>query len=405
MDKDLLLKDSKVFCMAPWVHMHTSPVGNAFSCCIAKNFFGSSLDTTLDGLVNSEHMKQMRINMLNGVKVPTCTSCYQHEQQGVNSFRTQFNKRYEKNFDEVIGNTNENGHLTDFKMRYFDIRFNNICNMKCRTCNSSFSSQWEQEDLKRKVEYAQVLPKNNSLRFIQEVLEHVPYMEYAYFAGGESLITEEHYILLEEMIRQGRTDILLSYNSNVSNLKFKDKDVLNLWSKFKRPVEISASIDHYGERAEYIRHGTDWGQVESNLFKLKQVPNVRLSMNTVVSIFNYTTLSKFYQYLIDKQLFTAKAPALGSYSMTSPEYFTAQALPIELKHVGTTGISQLLKQMMVNRFPNSHIDPIKSNINWVSANHVWETYKDTFQQEIKTLDSVRGEDFVKVFPELTSLLD
>ncbi len=391
--------------MAPWVHMHTSPVGNAFSCCIAKNFFGSSLNTSVEGLVNSDHMKQMRVDMLNGVEVPTCSSCYQHEQQGVNSFRTQFNSRFEKNFDEVIADTATDGHIGNFKMRYFDIRFNNICNMKCRTCNSNFSSQWEQEDLKRKVEYAQVLPKNNSTEFVQEVLEHVPYMEYAYFAGGESLITEEHYILLEEMIKQGRTDIALSYNSNVSNLKFKDKDIVSLWSKFSRPVEISASIDHYGERAEYIRHGTDWGQVESNLFKLKQVPNVKLSMNTVVSIFNYATLGQFYQYLIDQQIFTASSPVFGSYSMTSPEQFTAQALPVELKNIGTLELQQLIERMTANKFPSSHTESIGSNIKWVHASNMWETYKNKFQEEIQTIDKVRGEDFIKVFPELSKLFD
>jgi hypothetical protein len=37
-------------------------------------------------------------------------------------------------------------------------------------------------------------------------------------------------------------------------------------------VDIYASIDHYGERAEYIRHGTDWGLVESNFLQAKKTP-------------------------------------------------------------------------------------------------------------------------------------
>ena len=116
------------------------------------------------------------------------------------------------------------GYLSNFKMRYFDLRFTNICNFKCRTCNSAFSSQWEFENLKRKLPNARVFDKNNKPEFLKEILDHVPYMETAYFAGGEPLITEEHYILLEEMIRLGKTDIQLSYNSNASNLKFKQKD-------------------------------------------------------------------------------------------------------------------------------------------------------------------------------------
>lgn len=405
MDKNALLNDSKVFCMAPWVHLHTSPVGNAFSCCIAKNFFGSSINTSLEDLVNSDHMKSMRVDMLAGKEVPTCSSCYQHEQQGIPSFRAQFKERFEKDFDEVIGNTKSDGHIDNFKMKYFDIRFNNICNFKCRTCNSNFSSQWEQEDLKRKVEYAQVLPKNNNPKFIKEILDQVPNMEYAYFAGGESLITEEHYLLLEEMIRLGKTDIALFYNSNVSNLKFKNKDIIDLWSKFKKPVEVSASIDHYGKRAEYIRHGTDWDEVESNLFKLKKVPNVKLSMNTVVSIFNYVTLADFYQYIIDKGIFTVVSPVFGSYSMTSPEQFTAQALPAELKNIGTLELQQLIERMTANKFPSSHTESIGSNIKWVHASNMWETYKNKFQEEIQTIDKVRGEDFIKVFPELSKLFD
>jgi MoaA/NifB/PqqE/SkfB family radical SAM enzyme len=405
MDKKSLLNDSKVFCMAPWVHMHTSPVGNAFSCCIAKDFFGSSINTSLEDLVNSDHMKAMRVDMLAGKQIPTCSSCYQHEQQGIASFRAQFKERFEKDFDEVIGNTDSDGHVNNFKMRYFDIRFNNICNFKCRTCNSNFSSQWEQEDLKRKVEYAQVLPKNNNPEFIKEILDQVPNMEYAYFAGGESLITEEHYLLLEEMIKLGKTDIALSYNSNVSNLKFKNKDIIDLWSKFKKPVEVSASIDHFGARAEYIRHGTDWGEVESNLFKLKKVPNVKLSMNTVVSIFNYVTLADFYQYIIDKGIFTSISPVFGSYSMTSPEHFTAQALPIDLKNIGTAELQKLIERMTVNKFPSSHTGSISSNIKWVYASNMWGTYKSKFQEEIQTIDKVRGENFIKVFPELSKLFD
>ena len=33
-------------------------------------------------------------------------------------------------------------------MRYADVRFNNVCNFKCRTCSSSFSSLWVAENKK-----------------------------------------------------------------------------------------------------------------------------------------------------------------------------------------------------------------------------------------------------------------
>ena len=86
------------------------------------------------------------------------------------------------------------GRIINFRMRYFDIRFSNICNFKCRTCGSAFSSQWEQEDLKSQSEsgvphYAMEIEKGNSKEFLRNVIQQVPNFEVAYFAGGEPLIT------------------------------------------------------------------------------------------------------------------------------------------------------------------------------------------------------------------------
>ena len=54
------------------------------------------------------------------------------------------------------------------------------------------------------------------------MFEHVPFIKEAYFAGGEPLVDEYHYMILEEFIaKQDRTDIQLSYNTNLSKLNFK----------------------------------------------------------------------------------------------------------------------------------------------------------------------------------------
>ena len=405
-NKEFLLNESKVFCMSPWVHVHTSPTGTASACCIAKTTIGDSKSHTLEQLINSPGMKQLRLDMLNEKVNPTCVACYSHEASGVRSSRDQYDHRFSKHFDEVIANTKEDGHLDNFKMRYFDIRFNNICNFKCRTCNAEFSTQWEQEDIKRKLPYARIYPKNNSPRLLGEIMEHIPYMEYAYFAGGEPLITEEHYIMLEEMIKQGRTDIALVYNSNASNLKFKSKDIIQLWNQFSKPIEFSASIDHVGERAEYIRSGTNWGEIESNLITLKSLPNVHLLLNTVNSVFNYLTLREFYTYLIDKKIYEPPpGGSYGLYPLTHPEYFSAQILPLTLKQQARVNINYLIHYMTSRGFTPHQKNVIQSTAKWTESSNQWETYKDVFRSHVLELDKVRGEDFVKVFPELASLMD
>jgi hypothetical protein len=320
------------------------------------------------------------------------------------SFRKHSNRDYERFFDEVMASTNIDGSLSEFKMRYFDIRFSNICNFKCRTCGSGFSSQWEQEDLKNNVWFARTIPKNDNKEFLSEVLGQIENIETAYFAGGEPLITEEHYVILEEMIRSGRTDIQLSYNTNLSNLKFKDKDLLSLWGKFKKHIMIYASVDHYGDRAEYIRSGTDWGVVENNFLTAKKTPYIHLQMNTVLSVFNCLTIHEFYQYLIDKELYKPKDHVYSLYNMSTPEHLSCHILPKHLKDRGKVSLESAIQVMKDNKFTSGKINELEKSIGWIYAKDTWDVEKRKFQEELTRLDRIRGESFEKTFPELVELL-
>jgi hypothetical protein len=406
--KSYHLTESKTFCMSPWIHVYSSPSGVAAPCCIAESCahegVGNTRTQSLMEVVNSPKMNQLRNDMLSGIKNKECTKCYQHEDQKVVSSRNFLNNQYKEYYNEVIENTNTDGSLSEFKMRYFDIRFSNICNFKCRTCGSGFSTQWEQEDLKNNVYYAKVIPKNDNPDFLKEIFNQIDFMETAYFAGGEPLITEEHYILLEEMIRRGRTDIQLRYNTNLSNLKFKNKDLLSLWKHFSKGVDIYASIDHYGERAEYIRHGTDWGLVESNFLQAQKTSYLRMNMNTVLSVFNFLTIDKFYQYLIDKKLYSPKSNVYTLYNMSTPEFLACHILPTKYKDTGIEKIEQAIKFLKKSKFKPQQVKQLIDTIPWIYSKDTWDKNKDGFRKEIKRLDSIRGEDFSKTFPELAPLL-
>lgn len=404
-----ILTTSKSFCMIPWVHLHTNPSGVAAPCCIAESCatdigVGSSRTESLQDLVNSDKMKQLRLDMLADVKNPECIKCHTHEEQGIMSFRNHSNRDYGEYFDEAIAQTMNDGSLNEFKMRYFDIRFSNICNFKCRTCGAGFSSQWEQEDSKTKVWYAKSIPKNDNKEFLGEVVDQIENISTAYFAGGEPLITEEHYVMLEEMIRQGRTDIQLSYNTNLSNLKFKDKDLLSLWSRFSKNILIYASVDHYGDRAEYIRSGTDWGVVENNFLTAKKTPYIHLQMNTVLSVFNCLTIDKFYEYLIEKELYKPNDNVYSLYNMSTPEHLTCHILPLHLKDRGKQSLENAMKVMAAHNFTPGKLAELEKAANWLYAKNTWEEYRSEFHYELTRLDRIRGESFEKTFPELVELL-
>jgi hypothetical protein len=405
------VKASDTFCIMPWIHLHTTPEGVAAPCCIAESCnthvgMGNAHKQRLMDLVNSPNMNQLRLDMLDGKRNNECNKCYQHEDAGLTSYRLSVNGVYENGYHDVYNNTDpKTGSLSKFNMRYYDIRFSNICNFKCRTCGQEYSSQWEQENLRNNVSYAKQFPKNTNTEFLQDVIDQIPNVEVAYFAGGEPLITEEHYILLEEMIKQNRTDVVLRYNTNLSNLKFKNKDLIGLWKHFTRPIEVYASVDHVKERAEYIRHGTDWGVVENNFWLVKREPNVSLQLNTVLSAFNYLTIDQFYGYLIDNNMYTQQDSINTLYNMSHPEHLSVHILPDEYKSLGKASINRAIRQMESLNFTEDKVNQLSDTHVWADTASYWEEKKDEFKNEITRIDLIRGEDFRKTFPELAPLMD
>ena len=408
--KEYLLKESKTFCMYPWISLHLNPIGQPFPCCISnvQSDFGTTASQTLAESINHPNMKLLRLDLLNDVKNDTCIACYNHENSNIQSARHDVNNRFGHFFETDVVPTKPDGHLDDFKMRYYDIRFGNLCNFKCRTCGPSFSSQWETELVKHNM-LGPIAFKTPST-ILPEVLEHIPNMMEAYFAGGEPLISEEHYLILEDMLRQGRNDIKLRYNSNISNLKYKDRDLLDLWSHFTQPVSIYASVDHVGERAEYMRHGTDWGVIENNVNKLRTSNNVQLSMNTVFSIFNAMTITDFYAYIYSKGWLNN---AFQLYAMSTPVQLASTVLPTHMKTEAAEKLCQY-REFLERRLDIQEYDLksasgflywMASAERWLFTKDDWEHQKESFRNTIQTIDNIRGESFTKVFPELACLME
>jgi len=150
-EKHDLLNKNTSFCMLPWVSMHITPTGVGTPCCIGNQLYpvGNANEKSLMELVNSDRMNELRRDMLENIKNPICSACHRHEEQGIYSFRNNVNDMFGHHLDEVLSATDVTGELGQFKMRYFDLRLTNICNMKCRTCNSHYSSQWENVDIKQ----------------------------------------------------------------------------------------------------------------------------------------------------------------------------------------------------------------------------------------------------------------
>jgi radical SAM protein with 4Fe4S-binding SPASM domain len=391
--------ESKTFCIYPWIHIYANPDGSVLPCCVADHHkpLGNLRNQTVKEIWNSDGYKTIRRKMLAGEKCEECNGCYQMENSGIKSVRQSNNQKYKEFFD-FIKSTNEDGSLDAVSLRHFDIRWSNICNFKCRSCSSTYSSTWAQEDNAhgfKKPIYILAGGQNNETVYDQ-FLPYLSDIETFYFAGGEPLLTDKHYDILEYLISIGKTDVKIEYNTNLSHLTYKNKSVIDLWKNFTN-VSINASIDSWGERAEYIREGTVWKDIEYNIKTIQQeVPHVKLQTGSVISVFNLFTIPDFFDYLLDNNIFNKENFHPYFYNIINPEHFSANVLPDNLKTLIISRLTDLNYTPSINNEIQKVITYLK-NSTYNSELH------NRLIKENDYYDNIRNRNFLQTFPELESL--
>lgn len=386
---------SKTFCILPWIHIYANADGNVLPCCIADYnlSLGNLQDSSPIEIWNSDRYKSMRLNMLEGKQCSECSACYTAESRGVKSFRQQSNQDYNQ-YLSFVSDTNKDGSLNEMNLKYFDVRWSNICNFRCRSCSGTYSSSLAKEERRENVYIFAGGQNNDSL--YENFLPYFKDVDHFYFAGGEPLLTDKHYDILNYLISIGKTDVKLSYNSNISNLYFKKTPITEIWNKFSN-VQVRASIDSWGTRAEYIRDGTKWSIIEKNIKEIhQQSPHVHLNTNSVISIFNIYTLTDFIEYLLDKRLFDENKFDPSFYNIINPEFYSANAIPDNLKE-------KMIRKLENSKFTDAINNRFLEVISYLKTSTYNEQQHKQFIKSTNYFDSIRKQNFLKTFPELNEI--
>ena len=399
--EEFLLKDSRTFCIYPWIHLHAYPTGEAYPCCHAEmkpGVVGNCRTQTLEEIWHDEPMKRLRDDMLNEREHPACTRCYEQEQSGFFSGRRSANKHHGHHIKKLESNS--------FELTYWDIRFSNLCNLKCRSCGHIFSSQWYQDQAR--LAGGDWKERNTVLNYagrtetdMWEQLEpHLDYVEQIYFAGGEPLLMEEHYRILDELERRGRFDVRLIYNTNFTHTDLKGRSVFDYWKKFAS-VAVGASLDAMAVRAEYIRKGTVWSQVEQNRRDMLNVcPEVDFYISPTLSIMNAWHLPDFHRAWVDQGLI--RPQDLNVNILQDPMHYRIDIAPAEYKLILQQKFEQHLEWLRPQDRLQRATTGFESAINFMTATDNTHLL-DQFWRKTHELDDIRNESVLKVLPELGAL--
>jgi MoaA/NifB/PqqE/SkfB family radical SAM enzyme len=406
MNTQELLK-SKYFCVQPFVHACVWTDGRALPCCINQSYvLGDTKTTPITEIYSNDNEKlvSLRKEMLNGPDLPeSCSRCSIPENNYAdNSYRYYSNKHYGHLIDNM--QINDDGTIVDPKISTWDVRFSNLCNLKCRTCDSINSSKIAEEERKYIGKSIQVLKEafDDTDEFFKFFESNIDSIEEIYFCGGESLLLEDHYKMLDILVANEKFDTVLRYNTNCTKIFFKDKNVVdNYWVKFKH-LRLGLSLDAGWEQLFYIRHGSEWDVVLENLkYIVSKCPHAFMQLSPTISILNAFHVSKLHKFLVEQGIIELENIYFNI--LTFPDFYSITSLTPELKEQVKQHWEQYKSDVMVlgaSDHVKSEIDKVIKYMYTQDQSHTL----DNFRKDTELKDNLRKESAKDIFPELHSIL-
>ena len=429
--KNYRLKESKVFCMVPWVHMFNSPSGDIQPCCVSLDgTMGNLYDTPVSDIWNNERYKEFRKELLSDSESKHCERCYKEESWGNDAtLRKQFNTDFSDYYEELVEQSTDDQGITDrMDLLRWDFRFSNLCNLACIGCSPEYSSTWGPLYSKMNTEYKEVQFKNsnkNKEKFIDIIKSQTDKVVKIYFAGGEPLIQPEHYQILEEIKNQNRLDkIDITYSTNLNTMTYKSTNVIDYWKKMTK-LRVLISIDEIdNDRLHYIRYPSKLDKIIDNIRNLNKELD-KSGQDWVITptwnILNMHRIKEIVKYFFDNDLLPRTF--YNSYIWEYDVHNIILANPKRLNVAGADLVHKELIHEKLNEYESWYIStliPLKSiglrNHSIKIIQSQMERFHKAVDENIDTtledrthwinlLDNARDTDFKKIFPELHSLIE
>ena len=399
-------------CVAPWISIHNWPDGNVYPCCLwdSGDPVGNVNVQPLSEIWNSDKLKETRLKMISGEKVHSCSRCYLLEKAGDSSYRQRINKEH-KQYEHYLDKTNPDGSLDFMKFHLWDLRISNFCNFKCRSCGAGLSSSWHKDaiglglissDSKALVNVA------DKTNFLNQIENHYSCVDEIYFAGGEPLIMPEHYIILDELLKRGKTDVNIRYSTNFSKLKFKNTNILDYWTKFTN-LELYISIDGIGKIGEYVRSGYNDKEFESNIttFKNSGIKPKHYGYAVTYGVLNYLHLFDLVLDFIDRDFVDKDIKKEGSRTVffspiSNPAHYDCKFLPSRFKKQFKDRLDKFAIELQSREVTQYFILDILRKLNTVYTTSMSSTFNYKEMRACKEytdkLDKMRNEKFQDIFP-------
>jgi sulfatase maturation enzyme AslB (radical SAM superfamily) len=335
---------NKSFCSLGFNHISTRPDGMIRVCCnthehvirddngIPFNFGTHSVDQFL----NSTEYKQLRQDMIDGKPIPACSYCYDQEKFGNESPRFVYNRMYPMYLKDKSLSVERKPH----DITYLDLRFGNMCNLKCVSCGPHCSSQIDKEtkmiaktdpDI---LSFQQVMDSDINAwyktdTFTENLDEIKNKLKLVYLTGGEPTIVEENYNFMQLLIDKNLSkNIKLKISTNLTNVNPRFFEMLKQFNA----VQLMCSIDGVGHVQEYLRPPSKWNVIDANFRKVLELENAQVMVTPMIQNLNLEFIADLFEYVEGfNKTNLYKHIEIYPYYIYTPPRLKVQVLPVEYR--------------------------------------------------------------------------
>lgn len=373
-------------CHAPFTHFTMDADLNASPCPALGGSTWNFRGQKLKNVWNSDTLENFRQHMLNNGRHKPCQRCWDEESVGYESERLKILKQNHPIIDYHKGPVQ------------LALKISNVCNLRCRSCNSNDSVTLSVEGKK----YADQSPEwDNNFYFretkrkeftnaqIEEIVKWSGNLKRLELYGGEPLLDPQTFNLLEQLAETGRAEqIQVNLSTNITHrIAQKNIDILK---KFNH-VNINLSIDGWAQRFEYLRHPGNWQNVYTNLYWFKQLYESKQLNLTILPVCTVTAMNVYYLGELADNLYYKFNLKLYYILSTFPKYYSIFNIP---EHIGST-IAKHLEDHSI-----TDLSAIKKALTQSCDLKHWQT----FWRWNEMVDEYRKEKFSEVFPEYYKVL-
>lgn len=311
------------FCSSPWFHVRLTYDGSYDVCRWSKN--GRTdfniRDTSLMEFYNSNAMRQLRLDMLAGIKPTVCEPCYYQDTFGKLSGRVRQLNKSAITMTEFPLSFRSSPHLQLFEYSQdmagasshfptdLQIDLGNTCNSACIMCDPTASSRLVADYKKlNKLDsrlFAEPQPYRSWTedqqvvdRFVKE-LQTFPYIRYIHFLGGETLYNQAFYDICQHLDGQ---DLIVGTTTNGT---IYDEHIEQLIPRFKE-FHLGISIESVTKLNDYVRYPGPTDRILENILKFVALrnshPGLKLELRITPNLFTISELDQVFEFMIQHDI-------------------------------------------------------------------------------------------------------